>query len=118
MSVSVYYSARRPGPLTEAESAAVERVTAAHLAAFPYGDEESLYLYADPGPEPDALLAGSTKLPRDPDRVVPVLVHVLDAVTALRRALPGAVWHVHVDDQDVPWDDADGFGFPGMRDAL
>ncbi|MDX2295937.1 MULTISPECIES: hypothetical protein [Streptomyces] len=116
MSVSVYYSARRPAPLTPAEAAAVERVTAAHLAAFPYDDEESLYLYGDPGPEPDALLAGSTKLPRDPDRLLPVLVHVLDAVTELRRALPGAEWHVHVDDQDVPWEEPEGYGFPGMRE--
>ncbi|MGW4780495.1 hypothetical protein ACWEPA_28025 [Streptomyces filamentosus] len=117
MSVSLYYSAHRPHPLTEAETAAVERVAAGHLAAFPYEDEESLHLYGDGGGEPNGILAGSTKLPFDPDRVVPVMVHVLDAVTELRRALPDARWHVHMDDLDVDWDETEGYGFPGMRDA-
>ncbi|MFJ5881282.1 hypothetical protein [Kitasatospora cineracea] len=111
MSVSLYYSARRPAPLTAAESAAVERVVTAHRAAFPYPDEEDLCLYADPGDGPEDVLAGSTKLPADPDRALPVITHVLDAVTGLRRALPGAAWHVHLDDLDVPWDEDGGYGF-------
>ncbi|MFJ6403909.1 hypothetical protein ACIQK9_00135 [Streptomyces hydrogenans] len=117
MSVSLYYSARRPEPLTAAERAAVERIAAAHLAAFPYDDTESLCLYPDAGHEPDGVVAGSTKMPFDTDRVVPVMIHVLDSVTELRRALPGAEWRVHLDDLDVDWDETEGYGFPGMRDA-
>ncbi|WP_282694856.1 hypothetical protein [Streptomyces sp. CC208A] len=116
MSVSLYYSARRPTPLTPPETTAVERVTAVHLATFPYEDEESLCLYEDGGGEPDAIVAGSTKLLLDPDRLLPALIHVLDSVTELRRALPEAEWHVHVDDLDVDWDETEGYGFPGMRD--
>ncbi len=111
MSVSLYYSARRPVPLTAAESAAVERVVTAQRAAFPYPDEEDLCLYESPGDGPDDVLAGSTKLPVDPDRALPVIAHVLGSVTELRRALPGAAWHVHLDDLDVPWDEAGGYGF-------
>ncbi|BAJ27171.1 MULTISPECIES: hypothetical protein [Kitasatospora] len=111
MSVSLYYHARRPVPLTAAEGAAVERIATAHRAAFPYPDEEGLYLYGDAGGEPDDLLAGSTKLPADPERALPVIAHLLGAVTELRRALPGAVWHVHLDDLDVPWDERDGYGY-------
>ncbi|MEU1126021.1 hypothetical protein ABZ371_21250 [Streptomyces sp. NPDC005899] len=117
MSVSLYYRARRAMPLTDAETAAVERVAAARTASFPYQDEEGLYLYDGDAGRPDEVVAGSTKLPLDPGRVLPVLDHVLGSVTELRRALPGAEWHVHMDDLDVPWDGTDGYAFPGMHDA-
>ncbi|MFE7108344.1 hypothetical protein ACFU98_23175 [Streptomyces sp. NPDC057575] len=112
MSVSIYYSARRAQPLTGAEAAAVERVVAACAQSFPYDDEEGLYLYEVDG----QLVTGSTKLPIDPDRWLPVIVHVLDSVTELRRAVGGAEWHVHMDDVDVPWDETEGYALPGMRD--
>ncbi|WP_328950238.1 hypothetical protein OG778_22065 [Streptomyces sp. NBC_00184] len=117
MSVSLYYNAQRATPLTEAESAAVERVVAAHMASFPYEEEESLYLYETPASEPREIVGGSTKMPFDPGRLLPVIAHVLASVTELRRALPGAEWRVHMDDLDVPWDEAEGYVLPGMRDA-
>ncbi|MFD5086192.1 hypothetical protein ACFVYP_09315 [Kitasatospora sp. NPDC058201] len=116
MSVSLYYSADRAMPRTDAETATVERIVAAHTSSFPYQDEEGLSL-DDDGTGPDEILAGSTKLPGDPGRMLPVMVHVLGAVTELRRALPGAEWRVHMDDLDVPWDEQDGYAFPGMHDA-
>ena len=108
MSVSLYYAASRALPLTAAEAAAVERVVAAASASFPYEDEECLYLY-EGDDEPGRLLAGSTKLPLDPERALPAIVHVLGSVTELRRALPGAAWHVHLDDLDLPWDEDSGY---------
>ncbi|MEV7401025.1 hypothetical protein AB0N93_11585 [Streptomyces sp. NPDC091267] len=116
MSVSLYYGARRATPVTEAEAASVERIVAAHLASFPYDDQESLYLYPPADREPDKILDGSTKLPLAPDQLLPVMTHVLDSVTELRRALPGAEWHVHMDDLDIPWDATEGYALPGMRD--
>lgn len=117
MSVSLYYNARRATPLTEAESTSVERVVAAHLASFPYDDEESLYLYDRAASEPEEIVAGSTKMPFDPGHLMPVVAHVLDSVTELRRVLPDAVWRVHMDDLDVEWDEEEGYALPGMRDA-
>ncbi|MCX4985346.1 hypothetical protein [Streptomyces sp. NBC_00572] len=117
MSVSLYYSARRTTPLTAVESAAVARVVAAHESSFPYRDQESLCLYSGDRTPPDEIVAGSTKMPLDLGRLLPVIVHVLDSVTELRRALPGATWHVHLDDLDVPWDESEGYALPGMRDA-
>ncbi|NBE53953.1 hypothetical protein [Streptomyces boluensis] len=117
MSVSLYYCASRAVPLTAAETSTVERIVAARVPSFPYQDEESLRLYEDGGGEPDEIVAGSTKMPFDPHRVLPVIVHVLDSVTELRRALPGAEWRVHIQDLDVAWDEDEGYALPGMRDA-
>ncbi|MGW0781856.1 hypothetical protein [Streptomyces sp. NPDC002913] len=117
MSVSLYYSARRAVPSTDAETAAVARIVAAHMSSFPYEDEESLCLYDGGGGEPSEMLAGSTKMPFEPDRVLSVLDHVLGSVSELRRAVPGAEWRVHLDDLDVPWDETEGYAFPGMRDV-
>ncbi|MEO3974943.1 hypothetical protein [Streptomyces sp. CAU 1734] len=117
MSVSLYYSAHRTAPLTEAESAAVTRIAAARTASFPYDDEESLYVYEQRGDEPREVIAGSTKMPFDPERVIPVIAHLLDSVSELRRAVPDAEWRVHMDDLDVPWNDAEGYTLPGMRGA-
>ncbi|MFE3518789.1 hypothetical protein [Streptomyces sp. NPDC059166] len=117
MSVSLYYRASRPARPTNTESAAVERIVAAHSASFPYGDEESLHLCDGDDGEPSRLLEGSTKMPFDPSRVLTVICHVLDSVTELRRALPGARWHVHLDDLEIPWDEDDGYALPGMRDT-
>ncbi|MGC4949978.1 hypothetical protein ACLQ2N_27735 [Streptomyces sp. DT224] len=116
MSVSLYYTARRATPLTGSESAAVTRVVTARQASFPYEDEESLYVYAPRAAEPGTVLDGSTKMPLDPGRLLPVVAHVLDSVTELRRALPDAGWHVHLDDLDIEWDEAKGYELPGMRD--
>ncbi|MFB7592245.1 hypothetical protein [Streptomyces sp. NPDC056169] len=117
MSVSLYYSARRTTPLTEAESGSVDRVVAVHRASFPYDDEESLDLYDRDADSPEEVIAGSTKMPFNPGRLMPVIAHVLDSVTELRRAVPDAEWRVHMDDLDVPWDEAEGYSLPGMRDA-
>ncbi|MFE2870324.1 hypothetical protein [Embleya sp. NPDC059259] len=117
MSVSLYYSAHRAAPLTEAESALVARVVAAHTASFPYDDEESLYLHDRRAAGPEEIVAGATKMPLDPGRLMPVIAHVLDCVTDLRRAVPDAEWRVHMDDLYVSWDEAEGYALPGMRDA-
>ncbi|MFF9350789.1 hypothetical protein [Streptomyces sp. NPDC014734] len=118
MSVSVYYSAGRAEPLTGSEISAVERVVTTRAASFPYDDEENLYLYdADGDDRGDEVLAGSTKLPTDPDRWIPVIAHVLGSVTELRRIVADAEWHVHVDDVDVPWDESEGYVLPGLPGA-
>ncbi|WP_405899642.1 hypothetical protein OG242_21060 [Streptomyces sp. NBC_00727] len=117
MSVSLYYTARRATPLSGPEPAAVTRVVTARQASFPYEDEESLYVYEPQAAEPETVLSGSTKMPFDPGRLLPVVAHVLDSVTELRRALPDAEWHVHMDDLDIEWDEAKGYELPGMRDA-
>lgn len=110
MSTSLYYDASRATALTPTETAAVERIVTARQSSFPYQDEESLFLYEEG--EPGSIVAGSTKMPFDLDRVMPVLEHLLGSVTELRRALPDAQWHVHLDDFDLPWDESEGYFLP------
>ncbi|MFE3172256.1 hypothetical protein ACFXPA_16700 [Amycolatopsis sp. NPDC059090] len=112
MSTSLYYDASRATALTPAETTAIERIVTAHQSAFPYQDEESLFLYEEGGSEPDAIVAGSTKMPFDLDRVIPVLGQVLGSVTELRRAIPDAEWRVQLDDFEIPWDEHEGYFLP------
>ncbi|MGW3498013.1 hypothetical protein [Streptomyces sp. NPDC001020] len=116
MSISLYYQASRAEPLTEVETAAIQRVVAAHAASFPYADEEQLFLYGADRSAPDEILAGSSKLPLDLDRLLPVITHILGSLTRLRRALDGE-WHVHLDDVDLPWDESEGYVLPDTDDT-
>ncbi|WP_225101953.1 hypothetical protein [Streptomyces sp. CoH27] len=116
MSVSLYYHASRAEPLTGVETAAIQRIVAARAASFPYADEEQLFLYSAEGIDPDEILAGSTRLPLDPDRLLPVITHVLGSLTQLRRTLDGE-WHVHLEDVDLPWDESEGYVLPDTDDT-
>lgn len=116
MSVSLYYHARRGAPLAPAESAAVERIVRARQESFPFPDEESLYLYAGGQLELGEILSGSTKMPLEPSHLLPVVAHLLDSVTALRRALPDAEWRLNMDDMDIEWEEEAGYSLPWTRD--
>lgn len=115
VSVSLYYTARRTTPLSDAEHTAVGQVVDTYNANAPFSlEEEGLYLYDRL--EPGTALDGSTKLPAADDRAVPSLVHWLAAVTALRSAVPGADWSFTLDDYEIEWDDHTGYGLPGLTD--
>lgn len=134
MGVSLYYSATRGTPLTAEERATVERLVdegeealrEEALELFPtwHADGEvpleyrspaevfeGLWLYEDGHLSDGQVLAGSSKMPPPACGVEPLLTqlrHYLDALTRLRRALPGAEWHVHIEDSEIPWTD-DGY---------
>ncbi|MET9224571.1 hypothetical protein [Lentzea sp. NPDC003310] len=113
MGVSLYYTARRATPLTDAELAAVSQAVDTYDANAPFGtEEEGLYLYDRL--EPGTVLDGSTKLPTAPERAVPSLVHWLAAITALRTAVPDADWTFTLDDLEIEWDDQAGYHLPGL----
>ncbi|WP_053738954.1 hypothetical protein [Nocardia sp. NRRL S-836] len=115
MGVSLYYTARRAVPLTDAELTAVGQVVETYNANAPFGlEEEGLCLYdrLDPG----TALNGSTKLPAVDDRAVPSLVHWLAAVTALRGVVADADWTFTLDDYEIEWDDHAGYHLPGLDD--
>lgn len=114
VSVSLYYTARRATPLTDAELTAVGQVVDTYNANAPFSLEEGLHLYDRL--ESGTALDGSTKLPGSNDRAVASLVHWLAAVTALRGAVPDADWTFSLDDYDIEWDDRTGYHLPGLAD--
>ena len=134
MGVSLYYSAERGTPLTADERAAVERLASAgedslreealellpvwHASGevpreyrSPAEVFEGLYLYADDHLSAGQVLAGSSKMPPAAcggEPLLAQLLHYLDALTLMRRALPDARWHVHAEEVEIPWTE-DGY---------
>ncbi len=119
MSVSIYYTAKRSRPINAEEQAQIDRL----VDSFLIDDELEAYLRTGEGlnwesftiydpatpSQPDVIFEGATKLPDNTDEATWIgLEHWLELLAQLRRALPGATWHVHVDDHDLAWDDAEG----------
>jgi hypothetical protein len=116
LSVSIYYTAVRARRLDDAERANV----AAIRQRYSVNDRIERYLQTgegmnwssftlyDPPHTPDAVIEGATPLPDNSENATWVGVrHWCAALSELRRAIPDAVWHVHVEDHDVHWDEAE-----------
>jgi hypothetical protein len=120
MSISIYYRASRARPLKPAERGAVE----AALHRFPVealveehsskGEDfngEAFCVYDPDEPsEPGVVFEGATKLPSNSEEAFwAAIQHWCQLLTEIRRIIPDADWHVHIDDHDIWWD-------PEMRD--
>lgn len=114
MGVSIYYTASRPEPLTLAERSAVD----AAIARYPLAalldecgvaegefDGEDFCVYPAGGDaEPGVVFEGATKLPLcSEDAIWAAVQYWCRLLSEVRRTVPGAAWHVHVDDHDIPW---------------
>ena len=116
MGVSIYYTARRARPLIVAEGAAIAGVVERHpietlLAACRIADGqydgEGFCVYpADEDTEPGVIFEGATKLPLCSEEVFwEAVQYWLRLLSQIRRVLPDADWHVHIDDHDIAWDE-------------
>lgn len=106
MSVSLYYTARRPQPITPQEQSACEEITARYDAEYPFGElYEGFCIYDPAGNEEDIILDGATKLPSDvdPELCFEIADWWLDCVNEIVSVLTGAQWHVNLDDMDLEW---------------
>jgi hypothetical protein len=88
--------------LTAQEGAAVDAISGAHAVE----DWESFCVYPqDEDTEPGVIFEGATKLPlTTEDEFWTAIQHWCRVLTLIRRALVGAEWRVHIDDQNVHWD--------------
>ena len=116
MSVSIYYTAKRPYELSKGEQAGIEslidryavreQIDEYHRTGIGWNGED-FCLYAPPFESPDVVLAGATKLPDSTEDVFwDAVQHWCKALSEIRRLLPEAVWDVHVDDHEIQWDEA------------
>ncbi len=103
-SVSLYYSAVRPSPLSPGERSAVDDVLARHDVDRFAGAGGESFAWGRFRDADDVLVEWSVGLPTsDEAEQVEALQYWLDVLSELRAVLPGADWHVHLDDRDVPW---------------
>ena len=114
MGISIYYEARRPGGMTKPEQDAVEeivrrfsvanRIEEYHRTGSGWNGED-FCLYDPPFDSPETIVEGATRLPDQDEEVFWVAVrHWCEALSKIRRLLPDAEWHVHVDNLDIFWD--------------
>lgn len=114
MSVSLYYEARRPQPVTPQEKTICEEIAARYDAQYPYGElYEGFCIYdwesSRDEYDKDVIFSGATKLPLDdgPEFIMQVAGWWLKCLEEITDNLPGARWHVHIDDADIPWGEED-----------
>jgi hypothetical protein len=116
MSISIYYTARREQPLSPDEQAAFDRLCASYSIREQVeryvqtrqghnGENFCIYDRNDPT-EPGIIFEGATKLPDISENALwELLQHWCKLVSEVRRAVPGAEWHVNVDDHDIEWNE-------------
>ena len=115
MSMSIYYEARRPTPLTASEREkvdailrehAVEDQIEAHMQSGEGPNWESFCVYDPAEPtEPGVIFEGATALPDNSEEASWLgVLHWTSALTQIRRGLPDAAWDVRVEDHDIYWD--------------
>lgn len=115
MSFSIYYSARRPTPLSDQEQEEVGKVLARYcvdsrvkrFAETGEGLNWQTFGVMDPKDysAADVVFEGSTPLPDNTEEAFSMgVVHWCNALSALRRIIHKAMWSVRVEDQEIAWD--------------
>jgi hypothetical protein len=115
MALSMYYSARRPTPLSAEEQAEIQKVLARYCV------DSRVKRFAETGEglnwQPfgvsapsdnsaaDVVFEGSTPLPDNTeDAFAAGVLHWCNALSALRQIIQKALWSVRVEDQEIAWD--------------
>jgi hypothetical protein len=118
MSISIYYTASRDRPLSPDEQAAVDQICASYsireqveqyVQTRRGHNGENFHVYGRDNPtEAGVIFEGATKLPdNSEDAQWELLQRWCKLLSEVRRSVRDAVWHVHVDDHDIPWDEAE-----------
>lgn len=105
MSVSIYYTAKRDHPLTDAENRAVLAIVDRYCREYPFEEKyEDFCLYKAPFGEADTVLDGSTAVPAGNDEVYEIILYWLECLTDITNSLEGCAWSANLDDVDLIWD--------------
>ena len=115
MSMTFYFSARRPAPLSSDEQQALQKVLDKYSVDervrrhAQTGEGLNWHTFRLLGPDElstaDTILEGHTHLPDDSEEAAATgLVHWCNVVSALRRSIHKALWSVQVEDIEIGWD--------------
>ena len=119
MSVSLYYTARRPQPITLQEQNRCDEIAKCYDEQYPFGElYEGFCIYdlKNFRDENDIILDGSTKLPSDVDEelCLNILDWWLKCLQEIVDVLIGAQWNVHLDDMNFKWSKEEHCFFPDV----
>ena len=115
MSLSLYYTARRPTPLSDQEQDEIRKVLSR------YSVDSRVKRFAETGEglnwqsfgvtppsdfsAADVVFEGSTPLPDNTEEAFSAgVVHWCNTLSSLRRIIHKAMWSVRVEDQEIAWD--------------
>ncbi len=122
MSVSLYYTAKRPTPITRQEQNSCQAIAERYDRDYPFGElYEGFCIYGQEAhkekDDENVILDGATKLPPDEDTglCMQILDWWLDCLAELADTLTGAQWDVHLDDMDLRWSDEGHCFLPDME---
>ena len=105
MSVSLYYTAKREQPISGQEQAACQSIVEQYIADYPLGEMyEPFCVYdLDEASGENIIFQGATKLPLDEgqEHFIDVHDYWTECLQKVIDSLPGAQWHIHIDDSDV-----------------
>lgn len=110
MSVSLYYTAKRPYPITPQEQNSCSEIAERYDKQYPFGELYEGFCIYDSETlktenEKDVILDGATKLPPDaePELCMNILEWWLECLGELAHVLIDAEWTVHLDDMSFKW---------------
>lgn len=105
MSVSLYYTAKRDQPMSEQERETCRNVVERYTADYSFGDIGEGFCVYDPheGSDKTVIFEGAAKLPVNKGKARFIKVHDYwsDCLQEIIDLLPGAHWHISIDDTDV-----------------
>jgi hypothetical protein len=119
MSISIYYDAERDYPLTEEENNFIEKIVKKYNIEkekkFKKG--EDFYIYEYDKKDPQKIFSGSTGLAMsfiNPMITAKCCMLWAKCLTEIRNIVKDAEWSVQMDDDELMWDEINGWHLPGM----
>jgi hypothetical protein len=110
VSTSLYFQASRAKPIRPAEQKAIDRLVNEYVRLVKKEWAKRNWRSFDVHPPalrstPGAIFEGSAQLPDASAEVMWIaLQHWASLLSQIRLVLPGAKWHVNVDDHSLRWD--------------
>lgn len=112
MSCSIYYTAERKTPLTDAERISVSNIVEKYNSEYPFDEKAEDFCVYDNLTE-NVIFEGATKLPdSDIELSFEIAEYWLECLTEITKLLHGCEWSVTLDDDSLVWNGTYGWSFP------
>lgn len=118
MKLAIYFAAWRRPDITIQEQDALRTIAGRYPAGLgSFNSFEPSHRQTDNDPDP-MILQGSIQLAKATNYAPMVaILHWMQCLTEMRRAVPNARWQVTLDKHALYWDASMGWTLPGLREA-